>query len=220
MQTAPLARSLALTLALALFAAPGPARAEGERAGDFDYFLLVLGWSSNWCAREGDDRQDPQCDAGRGLGWTVHGLWPQHEEGWPSYCRSAARDPSRADSAAMADIMGGAGLAWYQWKKHGRCAGLDGPGYFALLRRAFAGVRLPEVFQALDRDIALPARVVEDAFLEANPGLARDQITVTCRDGMIQDVRLCLTRDLQPRRCGADTLRDCRMPDAVMEAVR
>ena len=64
------------------------------------------------------------------------------------------------------------------------------------------------------------AEVVEGAFLEANPGLKPDQITVTCRDGMIQEVRLCLTKDLAPRRCGADVIRDCRLKDAVLEPLR
>ncbi len=177
----------------ALLLAAAPALAEGERAGDFDYYLLSLGWSSNWCALTGDSRDDPQCDAGLGLTWTVHGLWPQDEQGWPSYCRTPARDPSKAETAAMADIMGGAGLAWYQWKKHGRCSGLAPEDYFTLMRRAYDSMTLPPVFTRLREEVTLPASVVEDAFLEVNPGLSRDQITVTCDDGMIQEVRLCLT---------------------------
>lgn len=208
---------LALLLALALTPA---ARAEGERAGDFDYFVMALGWSSTWCALEGDARRDPQCDSGRGLTFTLHGLWPQHERGWPSYCRTTERDPSRMASEAMADIMGGSGLAWYQWKKHGRCAGLPARDYYAAMRKAYASVEIPEVFKALRRDVTLPASVVEEAFLEANPRLTRDQVTITCRDGMIQEVRICLTKDLEPRRCGVDVIRDCRLSDAVMEAVR
>jgi ribonuclease T2 len=88
------------------------------------------------------------------------------------------------------------------------------------MRGAFAAIILPEVFARLDHGLNLPAQVVEDAFLEANPGLTRDQITVTCTDGMIREVRLCLTRDLRPRRCGADTIRDCRLKDALLAAPR
>jgi ribonuclease T2 len=212
-------RVLAALLTAALLT-PVPARAEGERAGDFDYYVMALSWSANWCAQEGDARGDPQCDAGRGLTFTLHGLWPQHEDGWPSFCRTGARDPSRAETAAMADIMGGSGLAFHQWKKHGRCSGLSAGAYFALSRQAYGSIAIPEVFRRLDRDVDLPAAVVEEAFLEANPGLARDQITITCTDGMIDEARICLTRDLQPRRCGDDVIRDCRLQDAVMEAVR
>jgi ribonuclease T2 len=120
----------------------------------------------------------------------------------------------------MTDIMGSGGLAWYQWKKHGRCTGLTARDYFATARRAYGSVTLPGVFQRLNRSITLPAAVVEDAFVEANPALPRDAITITCKAGMIQEVRLCLTKDLSPRRCGDDAIRDCQMKDAVMEPVR
>ena len=198
----------------------GPALAEGERAGDFDYYVLSLGWSPNWCALEGDTRHDDQCDARHDYGFTLHGLWPQYEAGWPSYCRTGVRDPSKAETAAMADITGSGGLAWYEWKKHGRCSGLPASDYFALARRAYGLIQMPGVFTGLKKEISLPASVVEDAFVEANPGLPRDAITVTCESGMIQEVRICLTTDLKPRRCGADTIRDCRLKDAVMEPVR
>jgi ribonuclease T2 len=206
---------LLLLLALAL-----PAHAEGERAGDFDYFVMALTWSPNWCALEGDARDDDQCDARHAYGFTLHGLWPQYESGYPSGCRSAERDPSRAETGSMTDIMGSGGLAWYQWKKHGRCTGLTARDYFATARRAYGSVSLPDVFQRLNRSITLPASVVEDAFVEANPALPRDAITITCEAGMIQEVRLCLTKDLSPRRCGDDAIRDCQMKDAVMEPVR
>ena len=209
-------RGLVLTALLA----GGPVWAEGESSGDFDYYVMALSWSANWCALEGDGRGDPQCDAGRGLTFTLHGLWPQYEDGWPSFCRTGERDPSRGQTADMADIMGGAGLAFYEWKKHGRCSGLSAADYFALSREAYASIVIPPVFADLDRDVELPASVVEEAFLEANRGLARDQITITCKEGKIQEARICLTQDLEPRRCGADVIRDCRLQDAVMEAVR
>ena len=206
---------LLLLLALAL-----PAHAEGERAGDFDYYVVALTWSPNWCALEGDARDDDQCDARHAYGFTLHGLWPQYESGYPSGCRSAERDPSWAETGSMTDIMGSGGLAWYQWKKHGRCTGLTARNYFATARRAYGSVTLPDVFQRLNRSITLPASVVEDAFVEANPALPRDAITITCEAGMIQEVRLCLTKDLSPRRCGDDVIRDCRIKDAVMAPVR
>jgi len=209
------ATTLAIATALSL-----PLHAEGDRAGDFDHYVLALSWSANWCAREGDARDDPQCEAGRGITWVVHGLWPQNPVGYPSFCRTAERDPTRADTAAMADVFGGAGAAFYQWKKHGRCSGLSARAYYDTARAAFDRLTLPPVFAALRKDVKLPASVVEDAFLDANPGLTRDQITITCADGMIQEARICLTKDLAPRRCGDDSLRDCRMKDAMMEAVR
>jgi ribonuclease T2 len=120
----------------------------------------------------------------------------------------------------MAEIMGGSGPAFHQWKKHGRCSGLSADDYFRTAREAHAMVTIPELFQRIDRSLTLPASVIEEAFLEANPDLNPDQIAITCKDGLIQEARICLTRDLAPRRCGADVLRDCRLPDAVLKPVR
>ncbi len=194
--------------------------AEGERPGDFDYYVLALSWSPSYCALEGDARGDDQCHPRHDYGFTLHGLWPQYELGWPSHCRSAGRNPSRSETAAMTDIMGSSGLAWYQWKKHGRCSGLSAEDYFATARRAYERVQLPNVFSPLDRDVKLPAAVVEEAFLEANDGLERSMITITCKAGRIREARICLTQDLDFRPCGEDAARDCRMSDALMEAVR
>lgn len=192
----------------------------GDGPGDFDYYVLSLGWSPTWCALTGDARGDDQCDTRHDYGFTLHGLWPQNEVGWPGDCRAAVRDPSRRETSAMADIMGSGGLAWHEWKKHGRCSGLSSGDYFALSRRAYESVTIPPVLAGLDRDVKLPARVVEDAFIEANPGLDRGAITVTCEQGRIDEVRICLTKGLDPRPCGADAARDCRMPDALMSQVR
>ena len=211
-------RRMVLALMVAFWAAP--TLAEGERAGAFDYYVMSLSWSSAWCALEGDARDDPQCDAGRGLTFVLHGLWPQYEDGWPSWCRTTKRDPTRAETAAMADIMGGAGLAFYQWKKHGRCAGLSAPDYYETARRALDSIAVPPLFSRVSKDLTLPASVIESAFLDANPGMSRDQLTVICSNGLIQEVRICLTSDLAPRRCGADVIRDCTLNDAVLEAVR
>lgn len=209
-------KGLSLACALAF-----PAFSEGEKAGAFDYYVLSLSWSPAWCALEGDARgHQDQCEEGGGWAFALHGLWPQYEEGWPSFCRTPERDPTRAETAAMADIMGSAGSAWHQWKKHGRCSGLTARDYFATARRGYGAFRIPEVLTRVTQKTELPAAVVEAAVLEANPELASDMVTVTCKDGLIQEVRICLTRDLQPRSCAADAARDCRMTDAVLMPVR
>lgn len=197
-----------------------PALADGDRAGQFDYYVLSLSWSPTFCALSGDAKGEDQCEPRHDHSFTLHGLWPQHETGWPADCRAARGDPSRAETRAMADIMGSGGLAWYEWKKHGRCSGLAPSDYFALSRQAYERIVIPPVFRDLRKDVKLPASVVEDAFVDANPGLDRTMITVTCDAGRIEEARICLTKDLDFRPCGADAARDCRMPDALMEAVR
>jgi len=207
----------AAILALIALVTP-PVNAKGELAGEFDYFVVSLSWSPNWCVLEGDARRSPQCDADHG--WILHGLWPQFHRGYPSFCRTVKRPPSRSMTAGMADIMGTGGLAWHQWNKHGSCTGLSASAYFALSRKAYALINRPAIFRKLDRTVKLPASVVEEAFMKANPVMERDGITITCRDGHIQEVRICLSQDLTPVPCGQDVVRDCTMKDAIFTPLR
>ena len=55
----------------------------------------------------------------------------------------------------------------------------------------------------------LEARCV-GRIIEINPGLTPDGITVSCTGERLDEVRICLTRDLQPRPCAPDSRRDCR----------
>lgn len=198
----------------------GTAQARDDKAGQFDYYVLSLSWSPNWCAITGDAQQSDQCDARHDHGWILHGLWPQFHRGYPSYCRTAERPPSRSMTAGMADIMGTPGLAWHQWKKHGTCSGLSAIAYFDLSRQAYGSIIRPRVFRQLDRSVRLPAAVVEKAFLQANPGLEPDMLTITCKNGHIQEARLCLSRALTPVPCGQDAVRDCKARDAIFTPVR
>ena len=194
--------------------------ADGERAGEFDYYVMALSWTPSFCAIEGDARGSEQCEAGTGFGWTLHGLWPQYEDGWPSYCNTNARNPSRADTAEQSSLFGTSGLAWHQWNKHGRCTGLSSDDYYDLSRLAYDRVTRPDIFRRLVKTYRFPASVVEEAFLEANPALEAGGVTVTCRDGFVREVRICLTRGLEPRQCRRDVRRDCTLSDARMDPLR
>lgn len=197
-----------------------PALADSTPAGEFDYYVLSLSWSPNWCATTGDAQGSDQCEARHDHGWIMHGLWPQFHRGYPSYCNTATRPPSRTMTADMADIMGTPGLAWHQWKKHGTCSGLSAREYFDLSREAYGSIDRPEVFRRLDQTVRLPASVVEEAFLQANPQFDADMVTITCKDSHIQEARLCLSKDLAPVPCGQDVVRDCRLKDGILEPIR
>jgi len=203
-----------------LLLSTGVAMAEGEQAGDFDYYVMALSWSPTWCALEGDRRGSPQCDPDADNGWILHGLWPQYEEGWPSYCPTSARNPTRTDTRQEADLFGSSGNAWHQWNKHGRCTGLTAQDYYRLAREAYGQVTRPALLRKLQDPVRLPASVIEQAFLEDNPQLSDTQITITCKSGRIQEARICLTRDLEPRSCGRDVSRDCRAQDALLDPIR
>lgn len=209
-----------LCLAAALLLAPVPVAA-GGRAGAFDYYVAVFSWNASWCRIEGDARRAPQCDPREEIGFVLHGLWPQYEDGgWPDYCTTSERNPSRAETAAMADIMGSPGLAWHQWQKHGRCSGLSAEAYFGLAREAWGLVTRPELLREVARQLEIDPEVIEAAFLEANPSLRETGISVSCRDGLIHEVRICFSPALTPRACTGSVARDCRAPSALFPPMR
>ena len=174
---------------------------------DFDYYVLSLSWSASFCDMEGDAKQSDQCNVEHDYKWILHGLWPQYHQGWPAYCNTSERPPSRKMTRDMVDIMGSSGLAWHQWKKHGSYSGLSANEYFAKSREATALVRVP-------------ASVIEDAFVQSNPFLERDMITITCKQGYIQETRVCLSKSLQPVPCGRDVIKDCKMTNALFPPSR
>ena len=207
-------------LALVLAIVPALVLARGEKSGEFDYYVMSLSWSPTWCAIEGDARDAEQCEARHDYGWILHGLWPQFHRGWPSYCPTVERPPSRGMTNDMVDIMGSSGLAWHQWRKHGVCAGLSARAYYEASREAYESIKRPDVFRRLTDPVKVPASVIEEAFIQANPQLEPDMITITCKQGRIQEARICLSKSLEPVPCGADVIRDCRATDALFDPIR
>jgi ribonuclease T2 len=212
---------LLVLLSLTLPGSPLNSARAADRTGAFDYYVLALSWNAAWCKAEGDARGAAQCvprtPTNRGIGFILHGLWPQYENGWPEYCETTQPDPSRAETAAMADIMASGGLAWHEWKKHGRCSGLDPAAYFALARQAWEMVARPESLRRILKPLRLAPRVIEQAFIDSNPGLTPGGVTVTCRDRTIREVRICLTKGLTPRPCTGKTARDCPISDPLFQ---
>jgi len=208
-------RRLLICLCL-VFASP----AAGQATQGFDYYVMALSWSPSWCAREGDARGSDQCDPRHDHGWILHGLWPQYEDGYPEYCQTRESNPPRQMTRQMVDIMGTSGLAWHQWNKHGRCTGLSAADYYALSRHAYNSVTRPNVLRRLENEVRIAPTVIEEAFLRDNPKLSPEQITITCRGGYIQEARICLTKELLPRRCGRDVIKDCSARTARLPAIR
>ncbi len=189
-------------------------------ADDFDYYVLSLSWSASFCDIEGDAKQSDQCEVQHDYKWILHGLWPQYHQGWPAYCNTSERPPSRRMTRDMIDIMGSSGLAWHQWKKHGSCSGLSAEEYFTKSREAYDTITQPKVLNRLDKLVRVPASVIEDAFVQSNPFLERNTITITCKQGYIQEARVCLSKSLEPVPCGRDVIKDCKMTNALFPPSR
>jgi len=228
MQTGRLSRALhAGFLAVAVLAlGAGVGAAQDRRQnepGKFDYYVLALSWSPSYCQaaqeRAPNRRADPQC-AGRPYAFVVHGLWPQYERGFPSYCKVPAPRLDRATVGSMLDLMPSPRLVFHEWDRHGTCSGLSPHAYFETVRKARAVVKIPDEYLSLAAPVTVTPATVTDAFRKANPGLASDAIAVACDKKRLTEVRVCLTREFGFRDCPEVAQRACRRDKLLMPAVR
>ncbi|HLH49360.1 MAG TPA: ribonuclease T2, partial [Roseiarcus sp.] len=189
--------------------------------GAFDYYLLTLSWSPGFCDKGGESKAPDQCEAGAGLGFVVHGLWPQFAHGYPQDCDGFSRPVSRSALALARGVFPDESLARYEWRKHGTCTGLSPEGFFATARRARDAIVVPEAFKWPRQEQNLAPRDIERAFIAVNPGLRFEAMAVTCRGGELQDVRFCLSKDLRNFvNCPDVARRACRAPSISVAPVR
>lgn len=219
------ARAAAAALGLALAgggaAAQSPREERGAPAGRFDFYVLALSWSPGLCEASGDLKGREQCRAGAGLGFVVHGLWPQFERGYPAFCEPSGRPVSRPALDEARDLFPDEGLARHQWRKHGTCTGGSPAEYFRDTRRARDLVVIPESFRSLEAEARVLPLEVERAFAEANRGLRPEMMAVACGRRVFQEIRVCLDRDLRGFRACPEVDRDaCRAGEIAVPPVR
>ncbi|MCX8999006.1 ribonuclease [Rhizobiaceae bacterium BDR2-2] len=203
--------------------APTPDRAPAQvpAGSGFDFYVLSLSWSPTFCqsgqARDGD----PQCDPGRARGFVVHGLWPQNERGYPEFCPSS--EPQRVPAAIgreLSTFMPSMGLIGHQWRKHGTCSGLSQREYFSVLAAAFGRLEIPKPYSDGRTAGTVSPGALEQAFIDANPGLSPGGIAVTCDGRRLEEIRICMTRDLRFRDCREVDQRACRIDTVTIPTAR
>jgi len=219
--------ALWVVISVGLLGTIAPAAAQDRRQnepGKFDYYVFVLSWSPSFCAdsaerNAGRTARDPQCGP-RPFSFVVHGLWPQYERGFPEFCQVPAPRLARNTMSAMLDLMPAPGLIYHEWDRHGTCSGVPANAYFETIRKARAVVKIPPQFLDLAAPLTVTPKEVEDAFVAANPGLPPEGIAVSCGSRRLNDVLICMTRDLQFRDCQQVVQRSCRRDRLVMPPVR
>jgi len=201
-------RILTAAVLISVYAAGiADARSNRRRANDqasFAYYLLSLSYAPDFCAQPAGNKNPRECGAGRHIGFVVHGLWPQGENGrGPERCENAS--PVSEDLIrVMLNYIPSESLIQHEWQNHGTCSGLSAGDYFASVRKARDSVMIPAGLKQPAQPLRKSPAEIEALFAAANPGFPKEAFRVSCyRDGELQEVRICFQKDLSPRACGA-----------------
>ena len=161
------------------------------KPGEFDYYLLVLSWSPEFCHGK---PSAAQCKEHRNF--VLHGLWPQNNDGsYPINC--ATTQPAPTDLSKIKQIMPSEIVA-HEWQKHGTCSGLSGDEYFRLAATLFQSIKVPTDLVAPTRTATMrPAEFKKD-LENVNPGYADQDIAIELRQGYLNAVELCFSKDDHP----------------------
>ena len=175
-------------------------------AGEFDYYALVLSWSPSFC--DGGAHSDsPQCapQTPRSYNFVLHGLWPQYQKGWPQDCPidSSPFVPQPLIDE-MLDIMPAKKLVIHEYRKHGTCSGLSPDKYFALARKLYTSINIPERFQNPQAAQTVSPELVLSEFLASNPNIKPEMIVVSCGGpgNELKEVHICMSHEGKPAACG------------------
>jgi ribonuclease T2 len=214
-----LALSFALALSLSSCKSSGPAQPTADAshpsattsltpqlqsqlasASGFDYYLLNLSWSPEFCHGHPDA---PEC--ANHSTFVLHGLWPQNNDGgYPENCANAPAP----DGSAFNDIYPDAGLLQHEWRTHGVCTGLSADTFFSAARAALRSVAIPPAFNNLDHQTSMTPDDILSSFTAANPSIPRASLALSCGNNYLTAVEVCLDKTLHPIACGP--IRSCR----------
>ena len=215
--------SVLFILAITIGSAPAQDRRQND-PGKFDFYVLTLSWSPSFCEASSERgsnsaAQREQC-GDRPFSFVVHGLWPQYERGFPEFCQNPSPRLNRNIVSGMLDLMPSPRLIFHEWDRHGTCSGLSPNAFFETVRRARAAVKIPEAYLDVQNPLTVSPDEVEDAFVKVNPGMTRAGISVACDSRRLNEVRICMSRDLKFQDCAEIDRRACRRDKLVMPPVR
>jgi ribonuclease T2 len=168
---------------------------------NFDYYLLNLSWSPEYCHSHPAGTECAQHPT-----FVLHGLWPEKKDG--TYPENCSNLPGPADPSQYKDIYPDAGLLQHEWKTHGTCSGLSPDAFFNLARATFYFVTIPPELANLQKQVSMPPGKVLELFTATNPSFTSDKLALSCGNNYLTAIEACVDKQGHPTKCGE--LKSCR----------
>ena len=186
---------------------PTPGQSAGNTShvkntpGDFDFYVMALSWSPDYCASNDDPQQ---CSVGKKLGFVLHGLWPQYNRGYPADC-STVKLPKDTQQQ-FPSLFPSSSLYTHEWSKHGTCSGLAPIEYLTLAQTLKESIGIPADYRSPAKAFRTTPDQLIAAFTAENPQLSTDALAVQCSGSgrFLQELRVCFSREGEPVACSAE----------------
>ena len=215
-----------LVLLIISFAAACPASsgfAPRNVSGDFDFYVLAMSWSPDFCAGQGGKDYE-QCGPGRNPGFVLHGLWPQYKKGFPQNCTSVPFPSSL--KREFPGLFPNDRLYAHEWRRHGTCSGLAPREYLFQAEKLKQTAPLPPRYQHLREPVRTTTAAFKKEFKMVNANLPDNGMAVFCSGSgrFLKEVFLCYNRQGKPTACSSEILsksaRSCRQGDFLIRPGR
>ncbi|XP_073057242.1 ribonuclease 2 [Primulina eburnea] len=201
-------------------------RKGGSKQREFDYFKLALQWPGTFCRKTHRCCSSNGCCRGSNspAEFTIHGLWPDYNDGtWPACCSGKRFDVKEISTllddlnkywpslscGSSSNCHGGKGLFWeHEWEKHGTCSSAvtgNEYDYFVTALNTYFHYNVTEVlinegYVASDSEkypLGGIISAIQNAF-HLTPELE-------CTGDSVEELRLCFYKDFKPRDCANDS---------------
>ena len=190
---------------------------------NFDYFVLSLSWSPDYCASDGQN-DSQQCSTGKQLGFVLHGLWPQYNQGYPSDC-STEKLPAAVKSQ-FPGLYPNDALADHEWEKHGTCTGLSPARFLAYSKQIKESVAIPLAYRSPQAPFRTQSDQLTQQFIQINPGFSAAAFAVNCSSTgrYLKELVVCFSKAGKPIACSAEVQKNaaksCQNPDFLVRNTR
>ena len=169
--------------------------------GQFDFYVLNLSWSPEFC-----HGHPSAVECGQRRAFTLHGLWPQNNDGtYPEDCSEA---PGPTNASQYAAIYPDPALLQHEWQTHGTCSGLAPNRFFDLARQAEQAIHVPVELSNLTHATMLTPLQITTLFMQSNPEIPVSSVAITCGSNYLTAVEFCLDKNLKFESCQA--IKTCR----------
>jgi ribonuclease T2 len=209
-------------IAISLLLSTSMSYASGQ-AGKFDFYVLTLSWSPDYCAAKNDNDLQ-QCTVGKKLGFVLHGLWPQYTQGFPSDCSNEKL--TKDAKAKFPGLYPSDALYAHEWEKHGTCSGLGPQDYLAFSKKLKESITIPANYQSPSQPFRTTPAALKKDFVAANPKLSDNALAVYCSGAgrFLKEVFFCYSSKGEPVACSQEVFKQagksCGQKDLLVRNVK